>query len=98
MASELKPPWKIFFLKQFRIFTHLFFFFFAVVVCSFALTVLGPVHRRSEQKATAGQRTGSSYHIVANLGLAVDDSLLSTDQTVQASHGGACGGRRSSSV
>lgn len=32
----------------------------------------------------------SPYHIVANLGLAVDDSLLSADQTVQASHGGAC--------
>lgn len=34
--------------------------------------------------------TSSPYHVVANLGLAVDDSLLSADQTVQASHGGAC--------
>lgn len=37
----------------------------------------------------------SSYHIVADLGFGVDDSLLGTYQTIQTRHGGACGRRRS---
>lgn len=69
--------------KQFGSFRYLVFFFIPL------LTVL--LHSQVVRKRLwRGEATSSPYHIVGNLGLAVDDSLLSADQTVQASHGGAC--------
>lgn len=47
-------------------------------------------HRQDDKKSNR-----NSYHIVADLGFAVDDSLLSAYQTVQTRHGGACGRWRS---
>lgn len=54
------------------------------------LTVLLHSQEVKKKRLRRGEATSRPYHIVANLGLAVDDSLLSADQTVQASHGGAC--------
>lgn len=51
------------------------------------------IQRRLEKQKTGGTKQ-RSYHIVANLGPAVDDSLLGADQTIQASHGGACEGEK----
>ena len=69
--------------------------------CVFALTLrlsvraLSDLEKLRSREQDDKKSNRNSYHIVADLGFAVDDSLLGAYQTVQTRHGGACGRWRS---